>query len=63
VQDAPLLLKPEEAATRLRIGRSMLFELLASGEIKSVKIGRARRIPATALTEYVNRLAGMPEAS
>ncbi len=63
MQDSPLLLTPEAAAERLSIGRTTMFELLASGEIKSVKIGRARRIPATALTEYVNRLAGMAEAS
>ncbi len=57
MQDSPLLLAPEDAAKRLSIGRTKMFELIASGEIQSVKIGRARRVPATALTEYVNRLA------
>lgn len=51
-----LLLTPERAAERLDIGRTTLYELLAAGEIASVKIGRARRIPAAALAEYVSRL-------
>ncbi|MCQ4081141.1 helix-turn-helix domain-containing protein [Streptomyces sp. RB6PN25] len=45
-----------EAAHALRIGRSKLYELLASGEIESIHIGRSRKIPARALLDYVNRL-------
>jgi excisionase family DNA binding protein len=52
-----LLLKPEEAAEVIRVGRSKMYELLASGVIKSVKIGALRRIPANALEEYVAALA------
>jgi excisionase family DNA binding protein len=54
--ESPLLLTVERAAERLDIGRTRVFELIAEGEIESVKIGRARRIPADALTAYVNRL-------
>ena len=53
---APLLLTPVEAARRLSIARSSLYELVLTGEIVSVKIGRSRRIPATALEDYVDRL-------
>ena len=53
-----LLHPPEEAARLLTIGRSQMFELIARGEIESVKIGRLRRIPHDALTAYVERLRG-----
>ena len=34
-----LLLTPEDACTALNIGRTRLYELLASGELRSVTIG------------------------
>ena len=43
----------EEAARRLSVGRTTMYALLASGEIPSVFIGRLRRIPAEALSNYV----------
>ena len=36
-----LLLTPAEAAEQLGVGRSTLYELLASGELESICIGRA----------------------
>ena len=51
----PMLLRPAEAAERLGIGRSKVYELLASGELPSLKIGRLRRIPAFALGEWIAR--------
>jgi excisionase family DNA binding protein len=51
-----LLLRPVEAAARLGIGRTKLYELMASGQLRSVKIGGARRVSATALMEFVGRL-------
>jgi excisionase family DNA binding protein len=45
-----------EAAEALAISRSKLYELLASGAIASIRIDRSRRIPLTALEEYVSRL-------
>lgn len=50
------MFKVEEGAQHIRVSRSKMFELLKSGEIRSVKIGRSRRIPAAALDEYVTRL-------
>jgi excisionase family DNA binding protein len=50
-----LLLRPEEAARALGISRTKLFELIASGEIESIRIGRARRIPADVLEDWVAR--------
>ncbi len=52
----PMLYKPEEAGQTLRLSRSRIFELMASGELASVTIGRSRRIPRAALEQYVERL-------
>ena len=54
-----LLLTPAEAAELLGLGRSTVYELLASGELESICIGRARRIPRDALDGYVARLRGV----
>jgi excisionase family DNA binding protein len=51
-----LLLTAEEAARRLSLARSTLYELLLTGKIESVKIGRARRVPVDALEDFVDRL-------
>jgi excisionase family DNA binding protein len=51
-----LLLTPEHAAELLAVGRTKIYELLRTGAIESVRIGAARRIPAAALTAYVDRL-------
>lgn len=51
-----LLLTVSEAASLLGIGRSTLYELVASGEVESVTIGRSRRVPTEALATYVERL-------
>jgi excisionase family DNA binding protein len=54
--DDQLLYTPEGAATKLASGRTTVYALMASGELRSVKIGRSRRIPAAALDEYVEKL-------
>ncbi len=51
-----LLLKVEEVAEILNVGRSTAYHLVLTGEIESVTVGRLRRVPAGAVTEYVNRL-------
>jgi excisionase family DNA binding protein len=47
------LLTVVEAARELGISRSKLYELLADGELPSVRIGRTRRIAVSALEEFV----------
>jgi excisionase family DNA binding protein len=51
-----LLLTVPEAAKALAISRSKLYELLASGALRSVRIDGSRRIPLNALNDYVNAL-------
>lgn len=55
-----LLLTPEEAAEELRISRPRIFDLIKSGALDSVKIGRSRRIRATDLKAYVDSLPAEP---
>ena len=52
----PLLLTPEQAAHALGIGRTRLYQLLATGQLASVKLGGSRRISRRALQTYVDGL-------
>ncbi len=51
-----LLLTVEQAAQRLGIGRTLMYALVKDGTVESVQIGRLRRIPAEALSRYVDQL-------
>ncbi|SEO94850.1 helix-turn-helix domain-containing protein [Actinacidiphila rubida] len=47
-----------EAARRIGIGRTKMYEYVSSGQIPSVKIGSLRRIPAEALAVFVAQQNG-----
>ncbi|KPM52729.1 hypothetical protein ACG83_24960 [Frankia sp. R43] len=51
-----LLLTTDEAAETLGIGRSTLYDLIRSGKLRTVKIGRRRLVPAAALADAINTL-------
>ena len=51
-----VLLTVCEVAEALHIGRSKVFDLIIGGEIESVKIGKLRRVPVSAVHEYAARL-------
>jgi excisionase family DNA binding protein len=57
-----LVLTIEEAAKRLRIGRTLMYALIKNGEIRTVTIGRLRRVPVQCVAEYVNSLLEHPQA-
>lgn len=42
--DTPLLYAPADAARLLGISRASVYELMATGHLLSITIGRARRI-------------------
>ena len=48
-----LLLKPQEAAERLGVSERTVYELIAAKKIRSVKIGKLRRISMRALEEFI----------
>jgi excisionase family DNA binding protein len=51
-----LLLTVEQAARELQIGRTKMFDLIARGEVISVKVHGQRRVPYEELAAYVKRL-------
>lgn len=51
-----LLYPVNEVAEQLGVGLTTAKALIRSGELRSVKIGRARRVPADALQTYVRQL-------
>jgi excisionase family DNA binding protein len=52
------LLRLEDVADRLAISRSMAWKLVATGEIRAVRVGRAVRIRPADLEAYIERAAG-----
>ena len=42
-----------DAMQMLRLSKTVIYELIRSGRLGSVKQGRARRIPATAIRDYI----------
>ncbi|MDX2703945.1 helix-turn-helix domain-containing protein [Streptomyces sp. PA03-6a] len=51
-----ILYPTDEVAQQLGVGLTTAKALIKSGELRSVKIGRARRVPAEALHEFVSRI-------
>jgi len=58
-----LLYSVEEAALMLGIGRTYMFELVATGQVGSLKIGKRRKVTRAALDEFIERLAALESAS
>jgi len=59
--DDRLLLTVAEAARRLGIGRTLMYELLGSGEVSSVHVGRLHKVPIDALTAFVEQQRGLDQ--
>ena len=53
--DLPLTLCVEDLMPILGIGRNTAYELVRSGQIRSVRIGRQLRIPKEAVQEYLSQ--------
>jgi excisionase family DNA binding protein len=51
-----LLVRPEDAARVLGVGRTKVYELIRTGALRSVRVGGLRRIPVAALNDFVTRL-------
>jgi excisionase family DNA binding protein len=50
-----LLLKADEVARRLSLGRATVYLMMASGELPILRKGRAVRVPARALEQWIER--------
>ena len=55
LDDLPMTLRVEELMPILGIGRNTAYELIRSGQIRSVRIGRQIRIPRDALLEFLRK--------
>ena len=49
-----MTLRVEELMPILGIGRNTAYELIRSGQIRSIRIGQQIRIPRDALLEFLN---------
>jgi excisionase family DNA binding protein len=60
VADRPVvpavLYRVDEAAEALRLSRSSIYELIRSGQLRTVKHGARRLVPVDALGEFVRSL-------
>lgn len=46
----------ESTMSKLGLGRSKVYELIAAGELRSVKVGRRRLVSDAAINEFVAHL-------
>ena len=53
--DLPLTLRVEDLMPILGIGRNTAYELVRSGQIRSIRIGKQLRIPKQTLIEYLTK--------
>ena len=51
-----LLLKIPDVMARLAVGQTKVYELMSSGELRSVKVGRSRRVPSDDLERFMAEL-------
>lgn len=54
----PICVRVNEAARMIGVGRTKLYELIAAGEIETVKLGKATRITTASLHDLVRRQRG-----
>jgi excisionase family DNA binding protein len=47
------LLTVPQVMARLQLGRSAVYDLLRTRQLASITLGRARRIPTHALTDFI----------
>lgn len=53
MESTPLLLKVQEAAKLLQLGRDRVYELIAVGRLPALRFGRTIRIPRDALVRFI----------
>ncbi len=53
-----LVYSVEETADMLSIGRTLVFQLIRSGELASIKIGHRRLVTRPDLEAFINRRRG-----
>lgn len=54
-ENLPVVLSVQQLAEVLQIGRNSAYDLVKSGQIRSIRIGKTIRIPQAALLEYLGK--------
>ncbi|WP_202910851.1 excisionase family DNA-binding protein [Mycobacteroides abscessus] len=60
INQAERLYTVDQAARILGCGRGKVYKMIGAGEIRSVKIGKLRRIPASVLKGLADGETGTP---
>ncbi len=55
LHELPMILRVEDLMPILGIGRNTAYELIRSGQIRSIRIGRQIRIPREALLDFLRK--------
>jgi excisionase family DNA binding protein len=53
INEPPRCLRVDDAARVLNVGRSTVYDLIRSGRLRSIKIGRRRLVPREALDAFI----------
>lgn len=51
----PICVRVNDAARMIGIGRTKLYELIAAGEVETVKLGKSTRITTASLHDLIRR--------
>ena len=54
--DEKLLLDVRAASEMISMGKTFLWDAIRRGELRALKLGRARRVKVSALEEFIERL-------
>jgi excisionase family DNA binding protein len=55
---APLCVRVKVAARMMGIGRTKLYELIGSGEVETIKVGKATLVTTASLNAMIERRRG-----
>lgn len=61
-----LLLRPQEAGELIGVSRAQAYQMIARGELPSVRLGKSISVPLDKLREHIEQLAEQqtcPEAA
>lgn len=54
IQEPDTVLTVDEAAAQLSVSRSLIYTMMRTGQLDSVRIGRRRCIPVTEVTRIID---------
>jgi excisionase family DNA binding protein len=54
--NVPVMFDMKTVSRILSVSRSTVYQLLKSGELKAVRVGRVRRVSQNQLVEYIMKL-------